>query len=179
MKPESDLRKAFNFMVEAHDGVKRKFSGLPYAHHPVAVAQIVRNKKQSHKIDKLVIAALLHDTVEDVDHITSSTIYDEFGEIVGGLVYELTSDPKGLEKMGKKDYLATKMTKMTSWALVIKLADRLHNCSDLSKGSEKFRQKYVSETRYIIDYLRQHRYLSDTHKDLINLIENRISKYEN
>ena len=178
MKPTSELRKAFYFMVNAHDGVYRKFSGLPYAHHPVAVAKIVKSKKKSHQIVKLLIAALLHDTVEDVDDITISTIQNEFGELVAGLVYELTSDEEELKRLGKKIYLAKKMTKMTPWALIIKLADRLHNCSDLKNGSENFRRKYVIETRYIIDTLNKNRYLSETHKDLINLIDNKISKYE-
>jgi (p)ppGpp synthase/HD superfamily hydrolase len=66
---------------------------------------------------------------------------------------------------------------MTSYALVIKLADRLHNCSDLATGSEKFRNKYVKETRFILDGLKA-RYLSDTHKELMRKIDEKISKFE-
>jgi hypothetical protein len=48
----------------------------------------------------------------------------------------------------------------------------------LASGSQKFRDKYVKETRHIIDGL-NHRYLSKTHKKLIKMIEKEISKFEN
>ena len=177
----SEIRKAVHFVIDAHDGQFRKFSGKEYAYHPVEVAKIVRHHKQSkdHK-EKICIAALLHDTVEDCKHkgITYDVIEEHFGEMVRSIVYELTSDPKEIQKIGKAPYLLGKMLKMTSYALVIKLADRLHNCSDLGKGSEKFRTKYVKETRFILDGLKD-RYLSDTHKELISKIDSKISIYEN
>ena len=173
----SEIRKAVNFMIDAHNGVYRKFSGLEYAHHPAAVAKIVRDRKQSKNKDKLVIAALLHDTIEDVEEITKDVIEDEFGELVASIVWELTSDKNKVSEMGKAKYILNKMLRMTSYALVIKLADRLHNCSDLDNGSDNFRKKYVKETRYVLDGLNQ-RYLSETHKGLINEIDEKISVFE-
>lgn len=164
-------------MIDSHSGVTRKFSGKEYAHHPAEVAKIVRNHKKSKHIDKICIAALLHDTVEDVEHITHDTINEKFGELVSSIVSELTSDKEEIKKIGKSQYLLNKMLKMTSYALVIKLADRLHNCSDLEQGSESFRNKYVIETRFIIDGLNG-RYLSDTHKLLIGKIDSKISIHE-
>jgi (p)ppGpp synthase/HD superfamily hydrolase len=67
---------------------------------------------------------------------------------------------------------------MTSYALVIKLADRLHNCSDLEQGSDKFVNKYVTETRFILDGLVS-RNLSQTHNELMSLIDYKISPFEN
>jgi (p)ppGpp synthase/HD superfamily hydrolase len=176
-KHKSDLRKALHFMIEAHDGQFRKFSGKEYAHHPVEVAKIVRNHKQSKNKEKLLISALLHDTVEDVDHITHNVIEKHFGEMVSSIVYELTSDKEEIKRIGKSQYLLNKMLKMTSYALVIKLADRLHNCSDLENGSEKFRNNYVTETRFILNGLKD-RYLSQTHRCLISKIDEKISKFE-
>lgn len=172
----SDIRRALEFMINAHSGQFRKFSGEEYAWHPVGVAKIVRNLKSSKNKDKICIAALLHDTVEDTD-VTLCDIQNHFGEMVSSIVYELTSDGVKIKEMGKANYLLNKMLRMTSYALVIKLADRLHNCSDLPTASEKFRNKYVKETRFILDGLKG-RYLSDTHKELISLIDGRISKFE-
>jgi GTP pyrophosphokinase len=173
---QSKIRKAVNFMIDAHDGQYRKFSGKEYAWHPVEVSKIVREHKHSKNKEDICIAALLHDTVEDCD-VTLKDIEDEFGSEVSSMVEQLTSDSSKISKMGKADYLLHKMLEMSSYALVIKLADRLHNCSDLDKGSENFREKYTTETRYIIDGLYQ-RKLSDTHKNLIMLINDKISKFE-
>lgn len=178
VKEISDLRKAFNLMVKAHNGVFRKFEGVEYAHHPVAVARIVKKNKVSKNKEKLLIASLLHDCVEDAPEIISlNLIRTIFGEIVAGLVDELTSNPQEIERIGKKDYLLHKMLKMTSYALVIKLADRLHNCSSLDRASDNFRNKYVPQTRFIIDGL-SNRYLSGTHKTLISNIDSLINVYE-
>ena len=163
-------------MITAHDGQFRKFNGQEYAWHPAAVAKIVRNVKSSKNKDKICIAALLHDTVEDCD-VTLDDIRVQFGEMVSSIVYELTSDDDKVKEMGKANYLLNKMLRMTSYALVIKLADRLHNCSDLANGSQKFRDKYVKETRFILDGLNS-RYLSDTHKKLMKMIDEEISKFE-
>ena len=163
-------------MITAHDGQFRKFNGQEYAWHPAAVAKIVRNVKSSKNKDKICIAALLHDTVEDCD-VTLDDIRVQFGEMVSSIVYELTSDDDKVKEMGKANYLLNKMLRMTSYALVIKLADRLHNCSDLANGSQKFRDKYVTETRFILNGLNA-RYLSDTHKKLMKMIDEEISKFE-
>lgn len=176
-KKISDIRRALHFMIEAHDGVYRKFSGKEYAHHPVEVAKIVRRHKKSKNIEELIIAALLHDTVEDVDEITLDTIEVNFGKLVASIVSELTSDPEQIKIEGKALYLLNKMLNMTSYALNIKLADRLHNCSDLDKASHNFRRSYVRETRIIIDGIRQ-RDLTDPHLKLIDKIDNKISKFE-
>jgi GTP pyrophosphokinase len=176
METKSNIRKAVEFMIDAHSGQSRKFTGEEYAWHPAAVAKIVRDIKMSKNKEKLCIAALLHDTVEDTS-VTLSEIEDNFGEMVSSIVYELTSDGQKIKEMGKANYLLNKMLRMTSYALVIKLADRLHNCSDLATGSEKFRNKYVKETRFILDGLKA-RYLSDTHKELMRKIDEKISKSE-
>ena len=178
MKPkkQTKIRKALFFMIDAHTGQFRKFSGLEYAWHPVEVSKIVRNYKHSSNKEILCIAALLHDTVEDCD-VTIENIKEKFGENVSNIVEQLTSDEEEIKKIGKKNYLLDKMLNMTSYALVIKLADRLHNCSDLEISDDKFINKYVKETRFIIDGLKN-RELTDTHKELISIIDNKISKFE-
>jgi GTP diphosphokinase / guanosine-3',5'-bis(diphosphate) 3'-diphosphatase len=121
----SDLERAFNAADKAHSGQLRK-SGEPYITHPVAVAQILIELGMDLPT---VMAALLHDTVEDtsysIEHIKS-----EFGDEVTALV-------DGVTKLDKLTYGPTaeaetlrKMVVAMSRdirVLVIKLADRLHN----------------------------------------------------
>lgn len=174
---ESPLtNRALDFATKAHKGQMRKGGG-EYISHPVAVAEIVREVKKSKKIEQLVAAALTHDTVED----TTKTIEDikkEFGKLVGNLVSELTSDPEQIKKFGKTKYLIDKMLKMSSWGLVIKLADRVHNTSDLAdeKTSPAFRRKYVNETNKILDELENKRELSVSQKKLVYKIKKNLSK---
>ena len=180
----SKIREAIHFAIESHDGQFRKFNGLPYVTHPIRVAKIVRNHKSSKNIQCIIIAAILHDVVEDCTDGTKESkesmfnlIEVKFGTLVSSIVRELTSDPDEIKRLGKMNYLMSKMVNMSSYALVDKLADRLDNCSDLHE-SEQFANKYVPETRFILNGLNDGRYLSDTHKSLISKIEEKISVFE-
>jgi GTP pyrophosphokinase len=172
----SEIRKALLFMIDAHSGVYRKFSGKEYAYHPIEVAKIIRETKKSKHKEILIIAALLHDVVEDTDY-TIEDIRRMFGDMVASIVLELTSDPVMIKKMGKAVYLLYKMLKMTSYALNIKLADRLHNCSDLAEGTDSFRIKYVKETRFILDGIKD-RTLTKPHRILISRINEKLRPFE-
>ena len=80
------IQKAFVFANEAHKGVRRR-SGEPYILHPIAVAKIVvSNIGLGYKS---IIAALLHDVVEDTDY-TVDDLSNLFGEKVATLVEGLT-----------------------------------------------------------------------------------------
>jgi (p)ppGpp synthase/HD superfamily hydrolase len=173
---DEDLRQVVQYATDAHQGQTRS-DGSPYISHPVRVAQIVKQYKQSHNIDQLLAAAYLHDTIEDTD-TTQEALHDLFGGLVASLVQELTSDLEEIKKVGKKDYLAKKMAHdLTSYALVIKLADRLDNVSDLHTAkSPAWRAKYKAETEHIMDYLEQNRVLSGTHKKLISLIRDKLAE---
>ena len=180
------VKKARKFATEAHKGVYRRGVDkngvkLDYITHPIAVAKILHQHKSSHKIGPLVVACLLHDAVEDVEWVTIEVIKLNFGSLVASLVEELTSDPKGIEAYGKQDYLLMKMTTMSSWGLGIKLADRLHNLSDVQTKLDGGKQsdinwcvKYCNQTDYIIEGLERGRTLSNTHKRLIEKIKKTI-----
>ena len=90
---------------------------------------------------------------------------------VADIVKELTSKEDLLDVMGKPEYLLDKMATMSDDALTVKLCDRLQNLSDHFSASDKFRQKYYTETRYIIDGLKGHRQLKAPQKIVVNLIE--------
>ena len=151
--------KAFDFANDAHRNVRRR-SGEPYMLHPIAVAQIV--------VDdiglgyKSISAALLHDVVEDTDY-TVEDIREHFGDKIASLVDGLTKIKNVLDTEQK-----TKGTDISQQSLqaenfkrilltlnddvrvvLIKLADRLHNCRTIEHMPEHKRDKILSETMFI------------------------------
>lgn len=159
------INRAIAFAKEKHAGQTRRSSGLPYVTHPISVSAIVAAYKKSKHIEDLVVAALLHDTLEDTD-----TTYDElentFSTLVASLVHELTNEPEKMKKMGKLTYQQQKMQQMTSYGLVIKLADRLHNVFDSPT------KKMLNDTLELISHLEQCRQFSQTHNVLATEIKN-------
>jgi glycerol-3-phosphate cytidylyltransferase-like family protein len=166
---------ALHFATTAHAGQTRS-GGDPYKTHPVRVADSVKKYKKSQKLDALIQAALLHDTIED-----TNTTYEDletlFGGLVASLVKELTSDSEQIQKMGKANYLAHKMANMSSYALVIKLADRLDNIKDIATAkTPEWREKYKNETLHILDHIESNRRLSKTHRVFIDLIRKKLGE---
>jgi guanosine-3',5'-bis(diphosphate) 3'-pyrophosphohydrolase len=123
------ISKAIKFATEKHEGQTRKVSGDPYITHPIMVSYILAQYKQSAKIEELICASLLHDTLEDTN-TTFSEIVIEFSPMVASLVLELTNDDEMIKQLGKKEYSKIKWVAMTSYALTIKLADRFANIQD-------------------------------------------------
>lgn len=143
------IRQAFEFAREAHRGIKRR-SGEPYILHPIAVARIAA--KEIGLGTKSVIAALLHDVVEDTDY-TVEDIRGIFGPKIASLVDGLT---KIREVMGTDTTLqAESFRKMILTladdvrVILIKIADRLHNMRTLAAMPEHKQVKIASETLYI------------------------------
>lgn len=173
---ESDA--ALQFATKAHAGQTRS-GGDPYITHPMRVAASVEQFKKSHNLDAMIDAALLHDTVEDTD-----TTYEDlealFGGLVASLVKELTSDPDEIKRVGKAAYLANKMETMSSYALVIKLADRLDNVKDIATTrTPQWRHKYRAETEHILDHIEKNRELTGTHRKIIQLIKEKLGELDN
>lgn len=139
--------KAYNYAEEKHKEQRRKFSDLPYITHPKGVARIIEHLKASPEV---IAAALLHDVVEDTE-ATIEEVETLFGEEVALLVDELTTK-KG-KRENKADYLIEKMIHMSDAAIMIKLADRLHNVTYLEYDNvdQKFVKRYYNETRKILD----------------------------
>lgn len=148
------VQKAFEFANEAHKGVRRR-SGEPYILHPIAVAQIVvSNIGLGYKS---IIAALLHDVVEDTDY-TVDDIRSLFGDKVATIVDGLTkikvvldnedkSHQKSMQAENFKRILLTLNDDVR--VVLIKLADRLHNCRTIEFMPEHKRDKILSETMFV------------------------------
>jgi len=126
--PRADLlqlEEAHDVASKAHEGQKRR-SGEPYITHPIAVAQILAELGIG---PKTIIAALLHDTVEDTEY-TLDECRAQFGAEVAMLVDGVTKLDK--VKYGDSAQAETVRKMIVAMSkdirvLVIKLADRLHN----------------------------------------------------
>ena len=170
---KNNLAFALDFATRKHKGQYRK-DGTEYISHPTRVANYVFQFKKSSNIETLITSAYLHDTLEDTD-TTFYEITENFGPQVASLVLELTTDNDMKNEIGKTKYLSIKMKNMSSWALVIKLCDRLDNVSDLKNADSTFRKRYAKETFDIIEYLLNNRKLSPTHIEIIKLIMIRLN----
>ena len=141
------IREAFEFAREAHDGQKRK-SGEPYIIHPIAVACIVA--KELELGANPVIAAFLHDVVEDTP-FTIDDILKRFGKDVAFLVGTLTKKNKEQYEMSKQVDNYKQMLDSIHYdirALLIKLADRLHNMRTLGSMPPHKQMKIAGETDF-------------------------------
>lgn len=163
------ISNAIKRAVRAHKDQKRKGSGLDYVAHPMAVAGIVAANKESKNIEEILAATILHDVIEDSD-VSIEAIRDEYGDLVAGLLEELTNNPGQIEKYGKDIYITFKVLGMSSYSLVIKLADRLHNISDNPTD------RTLRDTRLMIDVLVQFRTLTKAHISLVAGIESILRK---
>jgi guanosine-3',5'-bis(diphosphate) 3'-pyrophosphohydrolase len=122
------LTKAFNFASQKHKEQRRKNPQQePYIVHPAEVANLIAQYTGGNDTN-LIIAGLLHDTVEDVG-VTFEEIEQEFGSDVAGLVREVTDD-KTLEKQERKRLQIEHAAHATPRAKVLKLADKTANLED-------------------------------------------------
>ncbi|MGG6313594.1 RelA/SpoT family protein [Paenibacillus macerans] len=140
------IREAYEFADQAHHGQVRK-SGEPYILHPLAVADIVVNMQ----MDALsVIAALLHDVVEDTT-VSLKEIQEHFGGDCALLVDGLTKLER-IKFQSKEEQQNENYRKMfiamaqDIRVIVIKLADRLHNMRTLKYQSEESQRRIAYET---------------------------------
>ena len=120
-----DVLKAAHFAAESHSGQRRKGAAAePYINHLLEVAELV-SSALSEPDTNLVIAALLHDTIEDAG-VTKEELIQTFGADVAELVVEVTDD-KALPKAERKRLQIVNAPKKSVRAQVIKLADKISN----------------------------------------------------
>ncbi len=172
-KKERELyKKALAFAGLKHSGQKRKFTGEPYLVHPVRTALTVKNYGGT---ISGIVAALLHDTIEDTD-TGKEEIEKEFGKKIAKLVMDMTNDERQKASMGKALYLAKKMSGMDGETLLVKLADRLDNAGNLKYGDQDWSRKYAEETSFILDNIRNEN-LNSVHREIIGKIREKIKDY--
>ncbi len=163
------VRNAIEFSRVAHQGQMRH-SGDPYVTHPIAVARILT---PLHLDVQAIIAALLHDVIEDTP-VTATEVAEKFGTPVAELV-------EGLSKLDKihfetrEDAQAENFRKMLLAmardvrVILIKLADRLHNMRTLGAMSREKCERIASETMEIYAPIANRLGLNDIHHELQDL----------
>lgn len=148
-KPDSDatrIRSAYDFAAQAHQGQKRE-SGEDYIIHPLEVAHIVYDMGMD---TTSIIAALLHDVVEDTE-TGNEQIQKKFGKEVAVLVDGVTKLSR-LAFQNKQEQQMENLRKMflamtqDLRVIIIKLADRLHNMRTLKPLPEEKRRSIAQET---------------------------------
>ncbi|MGY3588940.1 bifunctional (p)ppGpp synthetase/guanosine-3',5'-bis(diphosphate) 3'-pyrophosphohydrolase [Bradyrhizobium sp. B097] len=143
---EDLLNRAYVYAMKAH-GTQTRASGDPYFSHPLEVAAILTNLKLD---DATIVAALLHDTIEDTE-ATRAEIDHVFGHEIGALVEGLTK-LKRLELVSREAKQAENLRKLLLAiaddvrVLLIKLADRLHNMRTLEFVPPASRRRIAEET---------------------------------
>lgn len=173
--PYNKMRDAYCFAKQKHEDQRRK-DGSAYITHPIKVAELVKNYFfNDPRVNELVTAAYLHDTVEDTD-TTIEEIQEKFGNYVAYLVEGVTNDNQMKHMMGKTNYLCNKMLHMDEDVLNLKLCDRLANILDLSNASPEFMEKYEIETIVIINFLLMNADLTATQKEIIKTINEEINR---
>ncbi len=143
------IKKAFTISLEAHKDMRRK-SGEPYIFHPLAVAEICTEEIGLGTTS--IVAALLHDVVEDTD-IQLAEIERTFGKKIARIIDGLTKI-RGVFEYGTSQQ-AENFRKMLFTlsedvrVILIKLADRLHNMRTLDSMPRNKQLKVASETIYL------------------------------
>jgi len=157
-RPDADfsrIERAYLLAAKAHIGQLRR-SGEPYVSHPLEVAKIVAGL---HMDDDSIVAALLHDTIEDT-RVSIDEIKSEFGAEVAHLVEGVTklrvnvvADASDRQRAAAESTRAAESLRKMLLAMaqdvrvmVIKLADRLHNMRTLDALSPDKGTKIANET---------------------------------
>ena len=143
---EDLLDRAYIYAMKAH-GAQKRASGDPYFSHPLEVAAILTDLKLD---DATIVAAVLHDTIEDTDS-TREEIDKVFGPDIGRLVEGLTK-LKRLDLVSKRAVQAENFRKLLLAiaddvrVLLVKLADRLHNMRTLQFMPAEKQARIAEET---------------------------------
>ena len=122
---------AASFAASKHKDQTRKGNGHPYINHPLEVANLLP-RVGGVEDDDVIIAGLLHDTVEDTD-ATFDELREKFGAAVAGYVREVTDD-KSLPKAERKRLQVEHAPHLSPEAKQIKLADKISNISDVTEN---------------------------------------------
>ncbi|KAM7360283.1 metazoan SpoT homolog-1 isoform 1-T2 [Cochliomyia hominivorax] len=173
MAPSVKFMKCLQFAAYKHRDQRRKnVIQTPYINHPINVATILALEGRIND-ETVLMAALLHDTVEDTD-ATFEEIENFFGSEICGIVRDVTDD-KGLEKHVRKQLQIENAANSSHNAKLVKLADKLDNLRDLEETlpigwTEQRRDEYFVWAKRVVDNLR------GTNKEIENELDKIFKK---
>lgn len=147
--------RAALFSRAAHQAVgqRRKYSGEPYWHHPVAAAEMVSSVETA--TTEMIAAALLHDVLEDTG-VTAMDIEECFGQRVAVLVLELTDqfiDPELGNRAHRKALERDRLATISPEAQTIKYADLIDNSASIVARDRGFARVYLAEKRQLLEVM--------------------------
>jgi (p)ppGpp synthase/HD superfamily hydrolase len=161
MQYTQKIKEAIRVAIRVHEldqKQKRKGKDVPYIIHPLIVGLILARVS---KEDDVVVAGLLHDTVEDsVDtkKMTVATLRKRFGADVASMVDDVTERGRTLPWVERKKLAVKKIATLSNRSLLVKGADVIANCTELvadfrKEGDNTFRRFNVPKELLIEHYV--------------------------
>ena len=153
----SMIISAIAFAAEKHRNQRRKdIEASPYINHPIALAQILANEAAIDD-EKVLVAAILHDTIEDTETSTHE-LAERFGAEITAIVLEV-SDDKSLPKAERKRLQIEHAPTISHRAKLVKLADKIANLRDMTSTppanwSTERKQEYFDWAKAVVDGVR-------------------------
>jgi GTP diphosphokinase / guanosine-3',5'-bis(diphosphate) 3'-diphosphatase len=147
------MARALDFAARRHAGQRRKgLNAEPYVNHLTEVALLLAEASDG-KDPELVMAGLLHDTIEDTA-TTRAELVEVFGEDVAGLVVEVTDDTSLTREERKRMQVQTAPSK-SGRARMIKIADKIANLHSIAVSppvgwSGRRKREYVAWAREVV-----------------------------
>lgn len=155
-RPDLDAAKIMDaavFAADAHGrtGKVRDYTGEPYIEHPVEVALMVARAGLG---EVEVMAALMHDVVEDTD-VTVEEVRERFGAEVAEVVDELTEKarPEDGNRATRKRMERDRLAGVSARAKSVKYADTVSNTVSIARNDPKFARVYVAEKRELLSVM--------------------------
>lgn len=161
MQYTQKIKEAIRVAIRVHEldqKQKRKGKDIPYVIHPLIVGLILSRVSRE---EDVVVAGILHDTVEDsVDtkKITIATIKKRFGEDVARMVNDVTEKNRNVPWVERKKQNVKKIAELSQDSLLIKAADTIANCTELisdfrREGDDTFRRFNVPKENLVEHYV--------------------------
>ncbi len=150
------IDKAVAFATKAHEGQVRKGTQKPYIVHPLEVASIVATMTDD---EEIISAAILHDTVEDCEHVTIEEIKHHFGNRIAHIVAQESED-KSKTWTERKKHTIEHLYDAPIEVQMVALGDKLSNIRDISRdypvvGEELWSRFRMKDKRIIGWYYKE------------------------
>lgn len=152
------IAKALDFAAKKHRDQRRKdHASSPYINHPIALVNILVNEAEITDTNTLV-AALLHDTIEDTD-TTPEELEKIFGKKIRSVVEEVTDDQR-LPRRERKRLQIEHACHLSCEAALVKIADKIANLRDLQNGhpqhwTKERKASYRQWAKQVVDNIRE------------------------
>ncbi|WP_244817811.1 HD domain-containing protein [Caballeronia sp. Lep1P3] len=149
--------RATAFAAQKHRNQRRKDAeASPYINHPIALADVLANEGGMDD-EAVLVAAILHDTIEDTE-TSMDELIAHFGEEVAGIVAEVTDD-KSLPKAERKRRQVEHAAHISEKAKLVKLADKICNLRDIAACPPadwpvQRKREYFDWAKAVVDGLR-------------------------